>query len=233
MPTERSLNTESVLSHRICPNFPDYLESTSFKNPEDSTKNLFRYATGTELDFFDWLHTQPRQLDIFSAAMAASSARQEGPMTSKISALFPADNLEHRVLMVDVGGGRGQILDALRKARPDLKGQMIVQDLPKEIDGRELSKEVLGMTYVFFTPQPVQGKQSSFLPRFPSSVAQHLQALTHTSFAIYSTTGLTNPAAKLLRTIPAMKQNNSRIVIMGALLPSVGAPAFLPCSTST
>ena len=135
----------------------DYLESTSFKNPEDSANNLFRYATGSELDFFDWLHTQPRQLDIFSAAMAASSARQEGPMTAKVSALFPPDNLEHRVLMVDVGGGRGQILNALRKARPDLKGQMIVQDLPREIDGRESSEEVLGMPYNFFTPQPVQG----------------------------------------------------------------------------
>ena len=134
----------------------DYLESTSFKNPEYSANNLFRYATGSELDFFDWLHTQTRQLDIFSAAMAASSARQEGPMTAKVSALFPADSCEHRVLMVDVGGGRGQILNALRKARPDLKGQMIVQDLPREIDGRE-SSEVLGMPYNFFTPQPVQG----------------------------------------------------------------------------
>ena len=85
---------------------PDYLDSTSFKNPEDSAENLFRYATGTELDFFDWLHTQPRQLDIFSAAMAASSAHQEGPMTAKVSALFPADDSEHHVLMVDVGGGK-------------------------------------------------------------------------------------------------------------------------------
>ena len=140
---------------------PDYLDSTSFKNPEDSVKNLFRYATGAELDFFDWLHTQPRQLDIFSAAMAASSARQEGPMTTKVSALFPADDSEHHVLVVDVGGGRGQILNALRKARPDLKGQMIVQDLPREIDGRNPSKEVQGMAYDFFTPQPIQGTSSS------------------------------------------------------------------------
>lgn len=136
---------------------PDYLESTSFKNPEDSAKNLFQFATQTELNFFDWLHTQPRQLDIFSAAMAASSARQEGPLTTKVSGLFPADGSEHRVLMVDVGGGRGQILNALRKNREDLKGLMIVQDLPREIDGRQSSEEVQGMAYDFFTPQPVQG----------------------------------------------------------------------------
>lgn len=136
---------------------PDYLESTSFRNPEDTANNLFQYATQTDLDFFDWLHTQPKQLDVFSAAMAASSSRQEAPLTAKVSSLFPADKTEHRVLMVDVGGGRGQILNALRKARPDLKGQMIVQDLPREIDGRQSSQEVHGMAYDFFTPQPVQG----------------------------------------------------------------------------
>ena len=206
---------------------PDYLDSTSFKNPEDSAENLFRYATGTDLDFFDWLHTQPRQLDIFSAAMAASSARQEGPMTAKVSALFPADASEHRVLMVDVGGGRGQILNALRKARPDLKGQMIVQDLPREIDGRHPSKEVQGMAYDFFTPQPIQGTSSSL-----STTVRRLYrskfAAAHTYFFRHVFHDWSDRSSReiLLQTIPAMKRNYSRIVIMDAVLPSVGAPVF-------
>ena len=140
---------------------PNYLESTSFKNPENLAKDLFRYAIGTELTFFEWLHTQPTRLNSFSAAMAASSARQAGPLTATVSSLFPADDVEHPVLMIDVGGGRGQILNALRKARPDLKGQMIVQDLGREIDGRAPSEEVQGMAYNFFTPQPIQGTSSS------------------------------------------------------------------------
>lgn len=95
--------------------------------------------------------------------MAASSARQEGPLIARISGLFPPDRKEvggegeDGVLMVDVGGGRGQILDALRKARPNLKGEMIVQDLPREVEGRVESQGVKGMAYDFFTPQPVQG----------------------------------------------------------------------------
>ncbi|CAF9941853.1 MAG: hypothetical protein ALECFALPRED_009355 [Alectoria fallacina] len=187
---------------------PDYLESTSFKNPEDSAKNLFQFATQTELNFFDWLHTQPRQLDIFSAAMAASSARQEGPLTTKVSGLFPADGSEHRVLMVDVGGGRGQILNALRKNREDLKGLMIVQDLPREIDGRQSSEEVQGMAYDFFTPQPVQAAHTYFFRHifhdWPDQSCREI----------------------LLNTIPAMKPNYSRIVIMDHVIPSTGASAF-------
>ena len=136
---------------------PDYLESTSFKDPEDSAKDLFRYATQTDMDFFDWLHTQPRELEMFSAAMVALSAYQDGPLSAKVSTLFPADMSEHQILMVDVGGGRGRILNTLRKARGDLKGQMIVQDLQGEIDGRPSSEEVQGMVHNFFTPQPVHG----------------------------------------------------------------------------
>ena len=206
---------------------PSYLDSISFKNPENSAESLFRYASGTELDFFDWLHTQPRQLEVFSAAMAASSARQEGPMTANISALFSADDSEHRVLMVDVGGGRGQILNALRKARPDLKEQIIVQDLSKEIDERHPSKDVQGMAYDFFTPQPIQGTSSSLSTNVRRS-CRSMFAAAYTYFFRHIFHNWSDHSSReiLLQTIPAMKRNYSRIVIMDAVLPSVRAPVF-------
>jgi hypothetical protein len=143
---------------------PDYLSSISFTNPDGPSNTLFHYVTQTKLGFFEWLHTQPKQFAVFSAAMAASFARQEDALTAKVAELFPTDGSEHDVVIIDVGGGRGQILNGLRKARRDLKGQMIVQDLPREIDGRDSLEEVQGMAYDFFTPQPVQGKS------FPPSV---------------------------------------------------------------
>ena len=96
---------------------------------------------------------------MFSAAMAASSARQTGPLTKRLSNLFPSDDLSTEVTIVDVGGGRGQILNALRTARPHLKGEMIVQDLEKEVEGRELFPGIRSMVHDFFTPQPIQGRQ--------------------------------------------------------------------------
>ena len=93
--------------------------------------------------------------------MSASSARQRSGLTTALSNLFPNANAEPRVLIVDVGGGRGRILNELRTARPGLKGQMIVQDLLREIDERSPSQEVRGMAYDVFTPQPIQGSYTS------------------------------------------------------------------------
>ena len=64
---------------------------------------------------------------------------------------------DDHVLIVDIGGGRGSILQDLRRMRPELQGQFIVQDLAKEIDGRELSEGVEGMAFDFMLPQPVKG----------------------------------------------------------------------------
>lgn len=138
----------------------DYLASISFKNPDTAQKNLFQYAMQTELDFFDWLHTQPKTLETFSAAMAASSAFQQSTVVNVVSELFSLDNSssDNETLLVDVGGGRGRILNEVRKARPELKGGMVVQDLSKEIAGREPADGIQNMVYDFFTPQPVQRK---------------------------------------------------------------------------
>lgn len=148
---------------------PEYLSSTSFQNPGTEEKNLFQYTMNTEMNYFDWLHTQPRDLEIFSAAMQASSQRSQGAAAKLVSSQFPLSDVlncdtnkseeleKENVLIVDVGGGRGKVLNDLRIARPDLQGGMIVQDLPKEIDGREPTPGIKSMAHDFFTPQPIKG----------------------------------------------------------------------------
>ncbi|PQE20288.1 sterigmatocystin 8-O-methyltransferase precursor protein [Rutstroemia sp. NJR-2017a BBW] len=169
---------------------PEYLSSISFQNPEEAPQNLFQYAMDTEMTYFDWLHTQPRDLEIFSATMQASTQRGQGLVSKLVSSQFPPayifsrqstnseskstedDSRADDILVVDVGGGRGKILNDLRTARLDLKGRMIVQDLPKEIDGREPFLGVETMTHDFFTPQPIHGKL--FLLPYPlRSVAKY------------------------------------------------------------
>lgn len=63
---------------------------------------------------------------------------------------------EDHVPVVHVGGGRGGILQDLRRMRPDLQGRLSVQDLAKEIDGREIAQGVEGMTFDFMQLQPVK-----------------------------------------------------------------------------
>ncbi|KAF7954945.1 uncharacterized protein EAE97_000204 [Botrytis byssoidea] len=199
---------------------PEYLSSTSFQNPGTEEKNLFQYAMNTEMNYFDWLHTQPRDLEIFSAAMQASSQRSQGAAAKLVSSQFPLSDVlncstkkseeleEENVLIVDVGGGRGKILNDLRVARPDLQGGMIVQDLPKEIDGREPTPGIRSMAHDFFTPQPIKGAHTYFF--------RHI-------FHDWPD----NACIKILqRTIPAMKKGYSRILIVDSILPDMGASLF-------
>ena len=65
---------------------------------------------------------------------------------------------EEAVLIVDVGGGRGHNLEALKKAFPNQHGRLILQDQPQTIDeiGRQLPG-IESMRYDFFAPQPIKG----------------------------------------------------------------------------
>lgn len=164
LPASKHHRSSIMQPHMI--KLPEYLASINFRNPDDPQNALFQYAMGMKLNMFEWMQMQPDKLAIFSACIAASSTMRSAKLRATISGLFPDGGVEahgsdgeveKEVLLVDVGGARGKTLEEVRSHRPDLKGRMIVQDLPQEIDGREKSSGVEGMSHVFFTPQPVVG----------------------------------------------------------------------------
>lgn len=126
-----------------------------------------------------------------------------------LNALFPQNTTAEDALIVDVGGGRGRILDNLRKARPDLKGRMIVQDLSQEIDGRNPETDVEGLSHDFFTPNPIKGAHTYFF--------RH----------IFHDWSDTESRQILQATISAMKPGYSRIVISDAVVGDVVANSFM------
>lgn len=85
---------------------------------------------------------------------------QAGRVPEIIASILPrsVDKDAKQALCIDIGGGSGQMLREVRYFRPELKGRMIVQDLPKEIEERESVRGVEGMAYSFFDPQPIRGK---------------------------------------------------------------------------
>ena len=116
---------------------PGYLASITYHSPSDPENSLFHYAHGTKLNMFEWLQTQPDQLAMFSAYMTAATEIQESSLFQTIISLLLVDEAngsedrDDRILFVDVGGGRGQVLGNIRKERPRLRRRMIVQDLAK------------------------------------------------------------------------------------------------------
>jgi 16S rRNA A1518/A1519 N6-dimethyltransferase RsmA/KsgA/DIM1 with predicted DNA glycosylase/AP lyase activity len=62
------------------------------------------------------------------------------------------------VVMVDVGGGVGQVIEKVMEENPQVKGRFVLQDLGPIVEqARAKNPKFQVMEYDFFTPQPVQG----------------------------------------------------------------------------
>lgn len=80
------------------------------------------------------------------------------PVETQLSDAY--DKSEEVVLLVDVGGGQGHVLQEFVNQRGRRKNRLIVQDLPTAL-GPAVDLQPLGieaMPYDFFTPQPVKGE---------------------------------------------------------------------------
>ena len=101
------------------------------------------------------------------AHKAAAPTWMDGSVPISDFELSGADIEKGRVMAVDVGGGAGHQMLALRRAFPELKGRLVVQDVALMIDqvDREVA-EASGlepMVHDFYTPQPVKGAKVYYL----------------------------------------------------------------------
>lgn len=157
--------------------------------------------------------------------MLACAQRLESSLLPLLSPSFP-QKLKADILIIDIGGGYGQLLEALRKARPDLNGRMIVQDLPNVIESSQFVEGIEGMAHDYFAPQPVQGQYpiSGLLYR---AVAEDLSG-AYTYYFRHVLHDQPDEACRriLKATASAMKAGYSRLVIMDAVLSSMGASTY-------
>ena len=132
---------------------PDMMETFS-KGMAASVRLQGSHLPGSISDLF------PLDPNRYSPRPVQSSAFYDGQPVSVEDNDFESPSKQrsndNHILVVDIGGGRGSILQDLRRMRPDLQGRLIVQDLAKEIDGREIAEGVEGMTFDFMQLQPVK-----------------------------------------------------------------------------
>ncbi|KAI9857963.1 MAG: hypothetical protein M1813_007932 [Trichoglossum hirsutum] len=201
--------TMHLLKHFL--KLPEYLQRTAYgtRPDPDGFQSAFQYAENTKLDCFEWLKTRPEQLKTFNLAMESRSDRtlqtiQAYPFGPELG-LNPSST-EDEVLLVDVGGGHGQKVLAMRARFPDLKGRMIVQDLKETIDEIQDPKGFEHMVHDFFTPQPVKGARAYFFGWILHDWSDH------------------DCHRILSNTISAMRPGHSRILIGENVLPDTGVP---------
>lgn len=113
------------------PTLPAYLSSILWTNTNDPSHTLFNYALQTPMSMFEWLQTQPEKLASFGATMAAANTLNTRGVLATLSKLFAFEDehdqkLESNVLLVDIGGGRGKLLERFKQQRPHLQGRMVL-----------------------------------------------------------------------------------------------------------
>lgn len=136
---------------------PAYLKSLEYKNPADPENTLSHFATGT--DFFAYLREDPGRLVRFNSAMKGAAGILLNPIPSPILEWATTSAKEDEVILVDVGGGIGQVTEKVMEDTPNARGRFVVQDLGKIVtEAKAKNPKYEVMEYDFFTKQPVSGK---------------------------------------------------------------------------
>jgi hypothetical protein len=143
----------------------DYFAATGYQNPGDAYNGPFQYARNTDLHSFAWTATKPKLQKSFNTMMGLARMRPATPwydyypVAEKLTVASVQDTL-----LVDVGGGLGHDVIAFHAKYPNVKGKLVVQDLPVVIaDVTALPAGIEAMAHDFFTPQPIKGAKAYYL----------------------------------------------------------------------
>ncbi len=148
---------------------PKYLSENGFANPNGLEDTPYQRAFNTKLPYFEYVKHFPERSRVHNSAMTAQRAgRGEEwfdffPVESTIIQDFPANDKD-AVLLVDIGGGVGQDLQAFKARHSKLPGRLILQELPQVIDSiTDISEGIELVKYDFFTPQPFRNARVYYL----------------------------------------------------------------------
>ena len=148
---------------------PQFLESTNYQNPTDYNSGAFQYGHRTKLGPFEYVKEDPERAKVYNSAVQSRATIGDA---RKSAGSFPYDQvigegefMDSDVMIVDVGGGRGQALTAIKQVFPNLKGRMILQDQPDVIEDAKASglpSFIEAMAASFFELQPITGMEDIF-----------------------------------------------------------------------
>jgi len=145
---------------------PDYFAKNGYMNPGDAFNGPWQFAQKTDKHYFEWLAEIPALQSAFNTVMGISRMGQVDwtefyPVEERVK----VDSAE-RIALVDVGGGVGHDLTALRAKMPNLTGRLVFEDLPIIVDAAQITLEgIVGIGHDFFNPQPesVRGAKAYYL----------------------------------------------------------------------
>lgn len=143
---------------------PSFFADTKYQDISNTRNTPFQKAFKTNLAAFEWISQQPK---LFTAMQQVMTMMQGSEWLVKFKALDNAARaLEEKALseeserpfFVDVGGGHGHQLVQLRDKYRQLKGRLILQDLPEAVEKLPPIDGVKTVAHNFFDKQGVEGR---------------------------------------------------------------------------
>ena len=202
---------------------PKYCASHGPKELYDTRKTPFAFSAGLEgKTYYEVLDMEPKQRALWNITL------QNMAKNFPVLGMFPFRDLEaleeqgsaERPYVVDVGGGRGQALLEIQKARKGaFSGRLVLQDLPAVIDSlkRDDIPGIKPMVYNVFTQQPVKGKHlktNSILLTSLTCLGAHVYLMRRLLHDFYDP-----EAIEILRNTASAMAPDSRLIICDMLVP--------------
>ena len=213
---------------------PKFLASADWRNPTEYDRSAFQYGHHTELGFWEYLKQDPERTKVFNSGMRSLATLSA---SSKSTGAYPFDEelakesvTDTDVLVVDVGGGRGHVLESIKAVFPQLKGRMILQDVQEVIENARaggLAADIEPQVASFFDSQ--KGKQAGTTARdsgLITSESPALGAFIYYFRRIFHDWSDAVSQTILRNTVQAM-DHRSRILITDTVVPELGAPRHI------
>ncbi|KAF2497264.1 O-methyltransferase [Lophium mytilinum] len=144
---------------------PDFLAARKYQDITDPKDTPFRAAYNTDLTIFAWAQGQPSFLSYFGKYLAYDRTGRKIWLDVYPFAQECAEQpiTEKDVLLVDVGGGIGDQVIALKTRHPTIAGRVILQDIPETLNGAIPHDGIETMAHDFFQPQTIKGAKYYYL----------------------------------------------------------------------
>ncbi|KAF2235852.1 S-adenosyl-L-methionine-dependent methyltransferase [Viridothelium virens] len=145
---------------------PEFFKKNGYKCPTTGTDTPFQYLHNTEEPAYVYWSKQPGVIENFNTFMGGLYGT---PLRLPWQDWFPVNRVvfdgyqEHvsDVSFVDVGGGLGHECQTLLKKFPNVKGRIVLEDLPHVIDDvKELDPRIETFPMDFLKGQPIKGARA-------------------------------------------------------------------------
>lgn len=152
---------------------PRYFDHFGLLDPHDRCQSPLAFAENRLGDnVFEIIHSTPARRNSFMTAMSAFEHNVPALGSYDLRwVLTHADNGTNRILLIDIGGGKGQALISMFNSHPDLpRRQCMLQDLPEVLeaarrDNAEELRDVQTLAVDFHREQPVKGRYPPLVAR--------------------------------------------------------------------